>query len=467
MIWVKEFIPNVYKTRQMMMKKQLAKLGLFDAKVPRYTSYPTAPHFSNAVSGSDFTSWIKAITPGSDISLYVHVPFCRRLCWFCACRTQGTQSDAPVAAYLETLKAELTLLKRVLPAGVRLSRLHWGGGTPTLLSPAMMTDLAGAIFDVAPMSPDGEFSVEIDPNEIDAARLDALAAAGMNRASIGVQDFDEAIQQTIGRIQSYDITRDAVLEIRARGVKSLNADILFGLPHQSRARITESVQKLLSLNPDRVALYGYAHVPWMAKRQQMIPSDALPTPEERLELFETARRLFLWDNYAEIGIDHFATQTDGLTVAQKAGKLRRNFQGYTDDPADVLIGVGASSISKFPQGYAQNAPATGAHTGAIREGRFSVSKGHAFTAEDKLRSRMIEALMCDFRIDSAELQARFGVSAAHVQRLFDRATSEFPGILNTGSGVLSVPVEARPLTRMIARSFDAYDMSKAGHSSAI
>jgi oxygen-independent coproporphyrinogen III oxidase len=451
----------------MMMKKQLAKLGLFDAKVPRYTSYPTAPHFSNGIGSDDFSNWISGIRPSSDISLYVHVPFCRRLCWFCACRTQGTQSDAPVAAYLETLKAELTLLKQVLPADVRLSRLHWGGGTPTLLSPAMMTDLAGAIFDVAPMAADGEFSVEIDPNEIDAARLDALAAAGMNRASIGVQDFDDAIQKTIGRIQSYDITRDAVLEIRARGVKSLNADILFGLPHQSRARITESVQKLLSLNPDRVALYGYAHVPWMAKRQQMIPSDALPTPEERLELFETARRLFLWDNYAEIGIDHFATQTDGLTVAQRAGKLRRNFQGYTDDPADVLIGVGASSISKFPQGYAQNDPATGAHTGAIREGRFSVSKGHVFTAEDKLRSRMIEALMCDFRIDSAEMQAGFGVSAAHVQRMFDKAAAEFPGILHIASGVLSVPVEARPLTRMIARSFDAYDMSKAGHSSAI
>ena len=451
----------------MMVKKQLAKLGLFDAKVPRYTSYPTAPHFSNAVGEDNYTSWIKAIAPGSDISLYLHVPFCRRLCWFCACRTQGTQSDAPVAAYLETLKAELTLLKRILPEGVRLSRLHWGGGTPTLMSAAMMSDLAGAVFDVAPMAPQGEFSVEIDPNEIDDARLDALAAAGMNRASIGVQDFDEAIQQTIGRIQGYDITRDAVLAIRARGVTSLNADILFGLPHQSRARITESVQKLLSLNPDRVALYGYAHVPWMAKRQQMIPSDALPTPEERLELFETARKLFLWDGYAEIGIDHFATQTDGLTVAQKAGKLRRNFQGYTDDPADVLIGVGASSISRFPQGYAQNAPATGAHTAAIRDGRFSVSKGHVFTPDDKLRGRMIEALMCDFKVDSQELQDRFNVSAADIKSLFDKVMADFPGMLTLASGMLAIPVAARPLSRMIARSFDAYDMSKAGHSSAI
>ncbi len=467
LIWVKEFQPTVQQTRQMMMKTQLAKLGLFDAKVPRYTSYPTAPHFSKEVGAGHFTSWIKAVAPGSEISLYIHVPFCRRLCWFCACRTQGTQSDAPVAAYLETLKTELTLLKRILPQGVTLSRLHWGGGTPTLLSPTMMTELAGAIFDVAPMARNGEFSVEIDPNEIDAGRLDALAAAGMNRASIGVQDFDARIQQTIGRIQSYDITRDAVQEIRARGVGSLNADILFGLPHQSQRQITESVQKLLALSPDRVALYGYAHVPWMAKRQQMIPSDALPTPQERLDLFETARRLFLWDGYAEIGIDHFAAQSDGLTVAQKAGKLRRNFQGYTDDPADVLIGVGASSISKFPQGYAQNAPATGAHTAAIRAGQFSVAKGHVFTAEDKLRSRMIEALMCDFRIDSAEMQSRFSVSADKVKHLFNRAQQEFPGVLDLSSGVLSVPVAARPLTRMIARSFDAYDMDKAGHSSAI
>ncbi|CUH83550.1 oxygen-independent coproporphyrinogen III oxidase [Thalassovita mediterranea] len=448
-------------------KTQLAKLGLFDAKVPRYTSYPTAPHFSTEVNGSDYANWISALAPESSVSLYVHVPFCRRLCWFCACRTQGTQSDSPVAAYLETLKAELKLLKQQLPDGITLSRLHWGGGTPTLLSPEMMNDLAEAIADVAPFAPNAEFSVEIDPNEIDDARLKVLAAAGMNRASIGVQDFDDEIQQTIGRIQGYDVTRDAVEAIRSHGVYSLNADILFGLPHQSQERITESVQKLLSLEPDRVALYGYAHVPWMAKRQQMIPSDALPTPEERLELFETARRLFVWDNYAEIGIDHFATQDDGLTIAQKAGRLRRNFQGYTDDTAEVLIGVGASSISRFPQGFTQNAPATGAHTAAIREGRFSVTKGHRFTDEDRLRSRMIEMIMCDFKIDSAELMESFDVSRLRLQGMLDEADQAFAGLLDRRNGDLFIPEAARPLTRMIARAFDAYDLSKAGHSSAI
>ncbi|GAA6181446.1 MULTISPECIES: oxygen-independent coproporphyrinogen III oxidase [unclassified Shimia] len=448
-------------------EKQLAKLGLFDAKVPRYTSYPTAPHFNNDVTPQTYQAWIEAIPVGAQVSLYVHVPFCRRLCWFCACRTQGTSTLSPVAAYVETLKAELKILKASLPEGVSLSRLHWGGGTPTLLSPAMMEDLAGAIFDVAPMASTSEFSVEIDPNEIDEARLAVLAKAGMNRASIGVQDFDNEIQQTIGRIQGYDITRDAVDMIRAHGVQSVNADILFGLPHQTQARITESVQKLLSLSPDRVALYGYAHVPWMAKRQQMIPSDALPTPQERLRLFETARKLFLWDDYDEIGIDHFATKTDGLSVAQRNGTLRRNFQGYTDDTADVLLAVGASSIARFPQGYAQNAPATSAHTAAIRNGSFSTSRGHKFRNEDLIRGRIIEALMCDFRVNALEITERFDIPRARFDEMISEVTAQFPDVLIHEGDILLIPQNARPLTRMIARAFDAYDMSKAQHSAAI
>lgn len=455
------------KRSGMETKSQLAKLGLFDAKVPRYTSYPTAPHFSNDVGPSRFADWIGAIEPGSSVSLYVHVPFCRRLCWFCACRTQGTQSDAPVKAYLETLLAELELVRAALPEGVTLSRLHWGGGTPTLLAPDMMTRLAEKIQEIAPLAVDAEFSVEIDPNEIDEARLDVLAAAGMNRASIGIQDFDPEIQNTIGRLQGYDVTRDAVDMLRARGIQSLNADILYGLPHQTRERMTESVQKLLSLNPDRVALYGYAHVPWMARRQALIPSDALPTPEERLELFETARKLFLWDGFDEIGIDHFAVPTDGLAVAQKAGKLRRNFQGYTDDPADVLIGVGASAISRFPQGYAQNAPATSAHTASIRDGSFSTSRGHAFKGEDVVRSRLIEALMCDFRINRQEILTGYGVSHEWLDGLFIAIGKSFPGMVEINEDGLFIPPKARALTRIIARDFDAYDLSKAGHSSAI
>lgn len=451
----------------MTQESQLARLGLFDAKVPRYTSYPTAPHFKNDVSAKGFADWIKAIKPGAEISLYVHVPFCRRLCWFCACRTQGTQSDSPVRAYLDVLKQEIALLARHLPEGVRLARLHWGGGTPTLLSAEMMAELAEAIFAVTPPAKGGEFSVEIDPNEIDEPRLDALAAAGMNRASIGVQDFDPEIQETIGRIQPFDLTRDAVDMIRARGIASLNADILFGLPHQTRMRMTESVQKLLSLSPDRVALYGYAHVPWMARRQNMIPTDSLPSPKARLQLFETAQRLFMWDGYREIGIDHFATPHDGLAVAERTGKLRRNFQGYTDDRAEVLIGLGASSISRFPQGYAQNAPSTSAYTKAIRDGQFSTARGHVFAGEDLLRGRMIEGLMCDFAISSEEILTTFDIAPAALDRMYRDVSAAFPDMLDLHAGGIRIRPEGKPLTRMIARHFDAYDLSKAGHSSAI
>ena len=450
-----------------MTKTQLADLGLFDAKVPRYTSYPTSPQFTPSITGDMFAKWISVIPEGSEISLYIHVPFCRRLCWFCACRTQGTQKEEPVRAYLQVLKHELALLKSALPRGVTLARLHWGGGTPTLLNADMMRELAEEIAAVAPFAPNYEFSVEIDPNEIDSTRLDALAAAGMNRASIGVQDFDDEIQKTIGRIQSYESTRNAIDMIRAHGVESLNADILFGLPHQSPQRITESVQKLLALSPDRVALYGYAHVPWMAKRQQLIPSDALPTPAERLELFEAARKLFVWDGYAEIGIDHFARPEDGLTRALKAGKLRRNFQGYTDDTSEALIGLGASSISRFPQGYAQNAPATSAHAKKIEEGRFSTSRGHAFSADDKLRGRLIEMVMCDFRIKSDEILRDHAIDAATLGAMLAEVNARFDNGLTVNSDGLFIPEDMRPLTRLIARGFDAYDLSKAGHSSAI
>ena len=317
------------------------------------------------------------------------------------------------------------------------------------------------------MADGGEFSVEIDPNEVDDARLDALAAAGMNRASIGVQDFDPLIQKTIGREQSYALTRDVAEKIRARGITSLNADILYGLPHQTGPRIADSVQKLLTLSPDRVALYGYAHVPWMSRRQQMIPTDTMPTPEERLSLFETARQLFLWDGYVEVGIDHFAKPEDGMAKALKAGTLRRNFQGYTEDTAPVLMGMGASSISRFPQGYAQNASTTAEHTKAIRAGAFSTHRGHRFGGEDKLRGRIIEALMCDFRVSRAELLAGYDTTAARVDTLFRVARAAFGDMVQVTDDGFVIPERARPLTRMIARAFDAYDSAKAKHSAAI
>ena len=446
---------------------QLKRLGLFDSRVPRYTSYPPATQFKTGVTAKVVTGWLDSIPEGAAVSLYLHVPFCRRLCWFCACRTQGTKTLDPVIAYVDTVLAELELLRRHLPPGVRLSRLHWGGGTPTLLPPDQMRRVADAIFDVVPMAEGGEFSVEIDPSEIDAPRMAALAASGMNRASIGVQDFDPKIQEAIGRLQSFELTGQAVDLIRSHDIASLNADILYGLPHQDRNRISETVQKLLALSPDRVALYGYAHVPWMSKRQVMIPEKALPGNEDRLTLFNTARDLFVADGYAEIGIDHFARPGDGLAVAARTGQLRRNFQGYTDDRAEVLLGLGASSISRFPQGYAQNAPATGAYTGHVREGHLPYTKGHAFTPEDHWRGRMIEQLMCEFRVDASEMQDKYGLTPAQLQQVFDPVIGQFGNMVEVGPWGLRIAPEGRPLARMIANMLDAYMAAPTSHSSAV
>jgi oxygen-independent coproporphyrinogen-3 oxidase len=330
-----------------------------------------------------------------------------------------------------------------------------------------MTDLASHLQTVLPLDENYEFSVEIDPNEIDDARLDALVAAGMNRASIGVQDFHSEIQNTIGRLQTYDVTKAAVDAIRARGITSLNADILFGLPHQDAKRIAETVQMLLSLSPDRVALYGYAHVPWMSKRQSMIPTDALPTPEERLAVFDVARDLFIWDGYQEIGIDHFARPDDSLGRAAREGRLRRNFQGYTDDTCDTLIGLGASAISRFPQGYAQNASSTAEYQKAVRAGALATGRGHVFKGEDRLRSRLIEAIMCDFQIDRAEILGNFEIAPASLEALLQSTARQFPNMVSVTQSGFFIHPEGRPLTRMIARAFDAYEMRSEGHSSAI
>ncbi len=452
---------------RMSNRTQLRRLGLFDARVPRYTSYPTAPQFSDAVGPAQTADWIRAIPAGSEISVYLHIPFCRRLCWFCACRTQGTQTLSPVAAYVETLKREIGQIGGELADGVRIKHLHWGGGTPTLLSPAMIGDLAGAVVSAIPLAEDGDFSVEIDPSEVDQARIDAFAKAGMNRASIGVQDFNEEIQALIGREQGYDTTYDVVERLRAAGIGSVNVDMLFGLPKQDRAGITETVQKVLSLNPDRVALYGYAHVPWMAKRQTLIPTDVLPTPEERLDLFETASNLFTWDGYDAIGIDHFARPADAMAKAARNGTLRRNFQGYTVDEANTLIGFGASSISRYPQGYAQNNPATSGYQGAIRDGRLATTRGHAFTDDDILRGRIIEELMCQFQVDFGAIAGELGLAKERVAKLVHDEIGDYASVVKLSADRLTIPRGAQPLTRVIARQFDAYDMATTGHSHAV
>ncbi len=446
---------------------QLQRFGLFDANVPRYTSYPPATQFAGGVTPETYRGWVREIPENARVSVYLHVPFCRHLCWFCACRTQGTSTLAPVTAYVDTLIAEIATLRAELPPGVSASRIHWGGGTPTLLPPEDIARLAEALRAAFAPTRDTEISVEIDPNEIDAPRLDALAEMGMTRASIGVQDFDPEIQKIIGREQSYEVTRAAVEGLRARGITSLNTDLLYGLPLQTRTRIAASLQMLLSLNPDRIALYGYAHVPWMAKRQVLIPTDVLPSAEVRLRLFETAQKVLCSDGYDQIGIDHFALPGDSLAIAARQGRLRRNFQGYVDDTSEVLIGLGASAISRLPQGYAQNVSSTAEYQRAVRAGELATARGHAFRGEDRLRARMIEMLMCDFRIDTETLLAEGLGPEARIVALLDGVAQHFDGQVRRRSDGLAILPAAHPLARMIARRIDAYESKSAGHSSAI
>lgn len=446
---------------------RLRELGLFDARVPRYTSYPPANHFGEGVTPAVHARWLASVPAGAEVSLYLHIPYCRRLCWFCACRTQGTATDRPLVPYLGYLKRELETVGRHLDRGVVLSQIHLGGGTPTLLSAAMIRELGETLATFRPWAGGLTFSVEIDPTEVDEERIDALVAIGMNRASIGVQDFDTVVQDAIGRAQSFAQTRDVVSALRASGIRSLNMDILYGLPHQTRARMSDSVQRVLSMQPDRVALYGYAHVPWMAKRQVMIPSDALPGAEERLDLFETARRLFVWDGYAEIGIDHFARHEDSMAVAARNATLRRNFQGYTDDTADVLIGVGASAISRFPQGYAQNLSTSSRYSGAVEGDGLATERGHILSAEDRLRADMIEDLMCNFRLDLSALASRHGVTLSRLAELTRPLRNRFADHLSETDGMIRLTDSSRLIARLAAHCLDAYAVPEGRHSRAL
>lgn len=451
----------------MVSHDRLRELGLFDARAPRYTSYPPANHFSKDVAPATTASWISAIPSGARVSLYFHIPYCRRLCWFCACRTQGTSTDRPLVPYLALLKKELELVSKSLRDDVVISQIHLGGGTPTLLPPYMIRELGAAVRSFRTLADDLQFSVEIDPTEVDQARIDALAEIGMTRASIGVQDFDPKVQQSIGRDQSFEDTRRVVEMLRKAGVKSLNMDILYGLPYQTTARMSDSVQRVLSLNPDRVALYGYAHVPWMAKRQVMIPAEELPDAEQRLELFDTARELFLWDGYEEIGIDHYARPDDSLAAAARSNTMRRNFQGYTDDTSDVLIGLGASAISRYPQGFAQNVSASSKYATYIEEEHLATERGHIMTDDDKLRSDMIEKLMCDFEIDCAALAEVHGKSEAEILAMTQTMQDRFHDQIQVTGSKLKLREHARLIARLCAQEIDAYAMPEGRHSRAL
>ena len=446
-----------------MTRLDLRSPELLAARAPRYTSYPPATRFSPEVGPNEPESWLRAIPAGSRVSVYLHVPFCRRLCWFCACRTQGTRTDGPLAAYVETLEREIELIASRLPPGMRASQIHFGGGTPTLLPPALIERLGRALAQAFPLAPRAEVSVEIDPTVLDADRLDAFAAIGMNRASIGVQDFDPAVQAAIGRPQGEDVTQAAIDDLRARGVTGINLDLLYGLPRQTQDSFRRTLDAVAGMEPTRLALYGYAHVPWMSKRQALIDEASLPGVPERLALFEKAEHRLASAGYDRIGIDHFARPGDAMHAAALSGRLKRNFQGYTTDRAGVLIGLGASSISRFPQGFAQNAPATADWTRAVRAGRLATVRGIALTEDDRLRGEAIERFLCDLALIPERLSV-----PAFGRRIAWHLLSRWPDALaNRTDGGVELRPDARHLARLVAMEMDAYAVEPGRHSIAV
>nr|WP_316654594.1 oxygen-independent coproporphyrinogen III oxidase [uncultured Gellertiella sp.] len=444
-------------------------LARYSAAVPRYTSYPTAPHFHADVDCSTYTEWLRALRAGQTLSLYLHIPYCDRLCWFCACHTRHTLKYAPITHYLRSLKREIAAVAREVQEEVTVTAIHFGGGSPTMLRPDDLRDLMAHIRSHFLLASDAEISVEMDPNDLDQGRYDALADIGMTRASLGVQDFDPVVQKAINRIQTFAQTKEVVDAVRARGVRSVNCDILYGLPHQTLATLEATVTDIISLSPDRIALFGYAHVPWMKKHQTMIPEQALPDASARFAQMQRAAGMLVAAGYQPVGIDHFARPGDKLAIADREGRLRRNFQGYTDDAADALLGFGASSIGQLPQGYVQNMPATGEYQRMVEGGGLAAVRGIALSADDRLRAEVIERIMCDFGFAFEPLRAAHGRLADAViaeARVF--AAGDRDGIAICDSAGFTLSETGRAFARVAAAVFDSYLANGKGrHSIAV
>ena len=440
----------------------------YSVPVPRYTSYPTAPHFHTGIGPQTYAHWLGNLAPDATISLYLHIPYCDRLCWFCGCHTKHTLRYEPVADYLEALYAEIDWVSEKLAGRGRVTAIHLGGGSPTLVSPEDLLVLKARLSRAFNLAADVEISIEIDPNDLDEGRYDAMAAFGLTRASLGVQDFDPRVQKAINRLQSFEQTRAVVDAMRARGVASVNLDLLYGLPFQTEAGLARTISAALELRPDRVALFGYAHVPWMKPHQKMIPEEALPDRYARFAQAMLAGEILVDAGLEPIGFDHFALPGDKLAKAARQGRLRRNFQGYTDDAADALIGLGASAIGQLPQGYVQNITATGEYARAVRAGSGATAKGFVLTATDKLRARAIATLLCTFRLEERDL-AGFGTAAtALMHEAAATALADPDGLTEMRDGSFVVTERGRPFVRTIAARFDTYLGSGAArHSAAV
>ncbi len=425
-------------------------LALAERNVPRYTSYPSAPHFAAKIGPAEYRAWLDALPQGSRVSLYLHVPFCTELCFYCGCNTRAVRRPEPVDAYAEDLIAELRLIGSL--NGARLAHLHWGGGTPSILGPQWLETVAAQIASQFDLSALKEHAIELDPRRLDRTVVAALKRIGINRASLGMQDASAHVQHAIGRLQPFEQVERAADYLREAGIGNLNLDLMYGLPKQSVGDVARSAELACSLKPQRLALFGYAHVPWFKTHQRLIDSATLPGAAERLEQARVAAEVFAGFGYEAIGLDHFALPEDELFIAAREGRLRRNFQGYTTDDADALIGVGASSIGKLPQGFVQNAPDIAGYSRSIKRGGLATVKGLALSADDVMRAEIIERLMSDLALDLGRFggAARFAVEMTALE---DLATQ---GLVIVDGARVTVTEAGRPFIRIVAAVFDTY-----------
>ena len=440
-----------------------------ECPLPRYTSYPTAPHFRLSADESAYRAQLAVLAAMHSISIYVHIPFCRSMCWYCGCHTSVTRREEPIDRYMAALMAELAMVARAVPRRLTVSHLHFGGGTPTLMGPSHFRAFMEAVHAHFDLDPDAEIAIEIDPRTLTSEMVDGLARGGVTRASLGVQSFDPLVQRAINRIQTEVQTAQAVHRLRSAGIARINFDLIYGLPHQGIQSCLDTVATAVSLEPDRLAVFGYAHVPSFKRHQRKIPEAALPPSGDRHVQATAIARALCAAGYEQIGLDHFARPFDELAIAAREGRLHRNFQGYTTDPCETLIGLGASSIGRLPNGYVQNVLLVGDYQRRIAQEQLPVTKACDLTPEDRLRAAVIERIMCDYEVDLDEICRRHGGDAGALIEsapALDALIAD--GIVHRNHHRIAIDREARPLVRVLAAAFDQYlGRGHAHHSRAI
>jgi oxygen-independent coproporphyrinogen III oxidase len=436
-------------------------LKKYDRPGPRYTSYPTAPMFTPSFTAQDFRQEIITTNAGEstgDISLYFHLPFCDTLCYFCGCTMLVTRNRTRIAEYLDYLKREIHAIAPLIGPRRRVVQVHWGGGTPTHLSPDEIREIGEEINSSFNIDPGCERSVELDPREMGREHLEALRSVGFNRMSMGVQDFTPRVQEAINRIQPEELTRRIYDWARELGFTSINLDLIYGLPYQTVASFEKTVATIVDFAPDRVAVFNYAHVPWLKPHQKLIPTEFLPTPDQKLALLKMTIENLSAAGYLYIGMDHFARPEDELSRAQKEKTLYRNFQGYSTRSGADLYGFGMSAISHFQSIYAQNIKELNDYYAAIDAGGLATHLGYRMTADDRIRKHVIMRLMCDLELSIPAIERQFEITFNEYFAEALPALQEFvdDGLVTITPETIRIVGAGRLLLRNIAMCFDAY-----------